>query len=79
MNNIKEIKEIKIKTIGQLLDYVETEEKARELIDYITNLQEELKKKDNRIHALEKHNEKLNKEAQKYFDLLMECEYGEDK
>lgn len=36
-----EIKEIKIKTIGQLLDYVETEQKAKELIDYITNLQEE--------------------------------------
>ena len=36
-----EIKEIKIKTIGQLLDYVETEQKAKELINYITNLQEE--------------------------------------
>ena len=33
--------EIKINTIGQLLDYVETEEKANQLIDYITNLQEE--------------------------------------
>ena len=32
--------EIKINTIGQLLDYVETEEKANQLIDYITNLQE---------------------------------------
>ena len=39
-----EIKEIKIKTIGQLLDFVETEEKAKELIDYITNLQEESEK-----------------------------------
>lgn len=37
----KEIKEIKIKTIGQLLDYVETEQKAKELINYITNLQQE--------------------------------------
>lgn len=37
MNN--EIKEIK--TIGQLLYYVETEAKAKELIDYITNLQNE--------------------------------------
>lgn len=47
--------EIKINTIGQLLDYVETEEKANELIYYITNLQEENKrlkeqaKKDNHI------------------------------
>ena len=41
-----EIKEIKIKTIGQLLDYVETEEKANELIYYITNLQEEIHKKE---------------------------------
>ena len=30
---------IKIKTIGQLLDYVETEEKALELIKYINQLQ----------------------------------------
>ena len=40
-------KEIKIKMIGQLLDYVETEEKAKELIDYITNLQEENERLNN--------------------------------
>ena len=40
-------KEIKIKTIGQLLDYVETQEKAKELIDYITNLQERIDQYEN--------------------------------
>ena len=35
---------MKIKTIGQLLDYVETEEKARELINYINKQKEVLDK-----------------------------------
>ena len=35
---------MKIKTIGQLLDYVETEEKAIELINYINKQQEVLDK-----------------------------------
>lgn len=52
-----EIKEIKIKTIGQLLDYVETEQKAKELIDYITNLQEE--------------NERLEKRNKEIYDGFM--------
>jgi len=75
----KDIKEIlrylKIEngTIGSELSYEET----HLLLDYINNLQKEIKKKDNKIHALEKHNKKLNLEAQKYFDLLMECEYKE--
>ena len=34
-----------IKSINQLLEYVETEEKAYELIDYITNLQNQLEEK----------------------------------
>lgn len=44
---------MKIKTIGQLLDYVETEEKAIELINYINkqkevldNIKENLKNTD---------------------------------
>ena len=44
---------------------------GNEYCDEIMNIQ---KKIDN----LKKHNEKLNKEAQKYFDLLMECEYKEE-
>ena len=35
---------MEIKTIGQLLDYVETEEKARELIYYINKQKEVLDK-----------------------------------
>lgn len=35
---------MKIKTIGQLLDYVETEEKAKELINYINKQKEVLDK-----------------------------------
>lgn len=35
---------MKIKTIGQLLEYVETEEKARELINYINKQKEVLDK-----------------------------------
>ena len=69
MNN--EIKEIKIKTVGQLLDYVETEQKAKELIDYITNLQEELnyyithceeqRQELHRLNNLPKENKRLQK------------------
>ena len=47
------------------------------LEDKIKELLIENKKLKNRIHALEKHNQKLQLEAQKYFDLLMECEYGD--
>lgn len=36
-----EIKEISIKTPGQILDYVDTKEHLLELFNYITNLQEE--------------------------------------
>ena len=39
MNN--EIKEINIKTPGQILDYVDTKEHLLELYNYITNLQQE--------------------------------------
>lgn len=35
---------IKIKTIGQLLDYVETKEKAQELIDYIDSTNKEIER-----------------------------------
>jgi DNA repair ATPase RecN len=45
--------EIKINTIGQLLDYVETEEKANELIYYITNLQDTLQDREEYIGHLE--------------------------
>ena len=58
MNNIK------IKTIGQLLDYVETVEKAEELIDYINNLQEET----NKLTA-----ESTEWES-KFYDLQEKCE-----
>lgn len=47
------------------------------LIDKIKDQEEEIERLNNRIHALEKHNLKLQLEAQKYFDLLMECEYGD--
>ena len=38
---------------------------CKALLDYITKL-------ENKIHSLEKYNHKLNLEAQKYFDLLVE-------
>ena len=44
--------------------------------DYISNLQEEIKKLKDRIHALEEHNKHLGKEAQKYFGMYMDREYG---
>lgn len=49
--------EIKIKTLGQLLDYVETEEKGKKLINYITNLQEENNLLKAKIKCME---EKIN-------------------
>lgn len=58
MNN--EIKEIKINTLGQLLDFVETEEKAKLLIDYITNLQQK--------------NKELNKENEKWYAVAKDFE-----
>lgn len=48
-----EIKEINIKTPGQILDYVDTKEHLLELFNYITNLQEEnenLKKRNKEIY-----------------------------
>ena len=62
-----EIKEIKIKTIGQLLDYVETEEKAKEFIDYITNLQEENERLKNKIEEAIKKLEIIMSNAGIYF------------
>lgn len=77
-----------IKTIGQLLDFVETEKKATELINYITNLQEELKysvsqvqhnqvvsKLSNEKHILQEENQKLKdtiKEAKEKSTKLQE-------
>lgn len=52
MNNIDDIKEIKINTLGQLLDFVETEEKAKSLIDYITNLLQENEDLKNQVEHL---------------------------
>ena len=57
-----------------------TEEQLKEKSIFEITIEEkdkEIDKLNNRIHALEKHNEKLQQEAQKYFDLLMECEYKE--
>ena len=58
---------IKIKTIGQLLDYVETEEKALELIKYINQLQsnwnslrEWLKENEDKISYMEDVIDKMN-------------------
>lgn len=53
-----------IKTIGQLLDYVETEAKAKELIYYITNLQEE--------------NEDLRKNQRYYKNGVFSLEYDKE-
>ena len=76
----KEIKEMLDKwnkVCNNKLEYVGlTKEQMQLFYDYITNLQEENKKLKERIHALEEHNKHLNKEAQKYYDMLMECEYG---
>ena len=55
---------------------------TNQLLAELEMAKREIEKLNNRIHALEKHNQKLQLEAQKYFDLLMECEYGnkgEDK
>lgn len=42
------------------------------VLNYITKLENKLKEKDNIIS-------KLNLESQKYFNMLMEVEYGRDK
>ena len=55
------------------LFYMWLDEKAK---DKLKGLQQRIDKLNNRIHALEKHNQKLQLEAQKYFDLLVECEHG---
>ena len=60
-------KEINIKTIGQLLDYVETEEKALKLIDYITSLEQ-------RCEYLERSN---NRREDEIMSLRDECVDGE--
>ena len=59
--------------------YTRLEELHDWLADKDIKNKDKIDKLKNRIHALEKHNKKLQLEAQKYFDLLMECEYGSKK
>lgn len=81
-----EIKEIKINTLGQLLDFVETEEKAKLLIDYITNLQHTedlynqlLKDYDELQQENERLKELVNPKTQVFIDTQdMEERYGEE-
>lgn len=56
-------KELKIKTIPQLLEFVETIEKATELVDYINNLQKENEKLNIILQGLvnQKYEEKCKK------------------
>ena len=77
--------EIKIKTLGQLLDYVETEEKGKKLINYITNLQEENQKlkeivginnDDEFIYSYEELQDKIL-ELQKEYNILSKKIWGE--
>lgn len=84
---MNDVKATFYKTINTIVatDRIDNEE-AYIINDYISRLeasimneQKENEKLKNRIHALEKHNQKLQLEAQRYFDLLMECEYGGDK
>ena len=78
-----EIKEINIKILGQILDYVDTKEHLLDLFNYITNLQQiEQDHKEtnatlmNELAKLEEENERLNNqldfidEQNKYIDRL---------
>ena len=55
-------KELKIKTIPQLLEFVETIEKATELVDYINNLQKENERLNKDRKELIRSNTKLREE-----------------
>lgn len=63
-----------IKTVLDLLNYVETEEKAYELIYYISSLEEQLQQKENIIKEAKEYVEEKEKDDDNWIDyeLLIE-------